>query len=259
MTINVAPERSTLSLPGARLRPELSAKPASAAAAESGPRAGGPGQAITLSRGAPEDLQAVRGLAAGLDQASSAADVALAATDAIRGLLGQLQEMSASARNTGAQRSEAFGALVNGIAEQAEAAGFGGVNLLNGSTQGGALRVPANLDGSGEVALTARDLRPGGALVPVTADQDPGAVLETVELALANVEVVREGLGREAKQVDAHRAFVGRLSDAVAGEPGVNMGVEGARLAALQLKQALSGQTLSVSNAGPQAVLSLFR
>jgi flagellin len=258
MTINVAPDRSTLSLPGARLRPDLAGSrlDAPASAKDTLPA---DARAVTVSRGAPSELHAVRGLAAGLDRASSVADVALAATDVIKGLLDQLRELSASARNTGGQRGEAFNALVNGIAGQTDAAGFGGVNLLDGSSTEGGLRLPANLDGSGEITLTARDLRPGGPIVLVSPDQDPAAALEAVELSLEAVRSVREGLGEEAKRVDAHRTFVGRLSEAVAGDSGATTGVEGARLLALQLKQALSGQTLSVSNAGPQAVLSLFR
>jgi flagellin len=187
------------------------------------------------------------------------ADVAMAATDTIQNILGRLREVSASARNSGAQRGEAFNGLVNQIAQQTEAAGFAGINLLDGSTPGGELRLPADLEGFGEIVLTARDLRPGGAYVLVSADQDPAASLEMIEQSLLNVGAVGQALGEQAKQVDAHRGFVGRLSDVVAGEPGVRMGVEGALLAALQLKQALSGHNLSLANAGPQAVLSLFR
>jgi flagellin len=256
--MNVAPERSTLSLPGARLRPEpggVRLNPSSTT--KEAPAA--KGATVDQASRPPFEGAAVRGLAAGLDQASSVADVALAAADIIKGLLEQLREVSVQARNTGALRGEAFNGLVEGIAEQTRAAGFAGVNLLDGSTAGGALRIPANLDGTGEIGLTARDLRPGGAFVLVVADQDPAAALDAIEQSLVNLDAVREGLGEEAKRVDAHRSFVGRLSEAVAGEGGADLGVDGARLAALQIRQTLSGNALSVSNAAPQAVLSLFR
>lgn len=257
MTINVAAERSTLTLPGARLRAEARAE----ARAGSGPgvreQQGGRAAPITIARAAPEGLSELRAVVTGLDRASSVADVAMAAADAIAGLLQQLRGEAASARD--GRGGAAFAGLTGRIGDQVRGATFDGANLLDGSMSGGALRLSPDGDGAGDVSLTARDMRPGGGVVTVSADQDPATALPDVEASLANVQAARDELRGEFTRLEAHRSFVGALSKALAGEPAVDLDAEGARLTALQLRQALGEQTLSISNAAPQAVLSLFR
>jgi flagellin len=67
----------------------------------------------------------------------------------------------------------------------------------------------------------------------------------------------------QADQIAAHAGLVAQASQAVqsSASSGVdpNLNDEGARLAALQLRQQLSGQNLSIANQAPQALLSLLR
>ncbi|MBW3617393.1 MAG: hypothetical protein KY446_06500 [Proteobacteria bacterium] len=250
MTISVSPERSTLSLPGLRLRPE------GAPTVRAGPDGfrNQPDQARANSAAAPRapaaEMGALKAATSGLDRASSVTDAALAAADAVINLLGQLREAVAADRP--AEAAQALGR----IDETAEGAGFDGVNLLNGSLPGGGLRVPAHADG--ELSVAGHDLRPGGPTVAVDLTADRTTALLQTEDALSGAEAARDQLRDDAKRVGAHRAFVGLLSEAVTGGKD-GLDVEGARLAALAIKQTLSGTSLSVSNGGPQTVLSLFR
>ena len=70
-------------------------------------------------------------------------------------------------------------------------------------------------------------------------------------------------LGAQAKQVEKHNLFVGKLMDSL--EVGIgnlvdaDMAKESARLQALQVQQQLGAQALSIANQAPQIILSLFK
>lgn len=252
MTINVNPERSTLSLPGARLRsdePTVRAGPNGVSTSSQQQRAA---PSVSVSRSAVADAGALRAATSGLDRASSITDVALAASNTVVGLLTQLRDAAA------AERGGDFAALLSQIDETVRGARFDGVNLLDGSTAGGVLRLNPDGDESSEIAITAPDLRPGGARVTVSSDSVPAASLGAAEASLSNAGAARDGLREDSKRVEAHRSFVGLLSNAVEGGTS-SLDVEGARLAALSIKQALAGTTLALGAGGPKTVLSLFR
>lgn len=253
MTISATPERSTLSLPNARLRPD------DGATVRAGPngivssqqqqqRPGLPPVSVQTSGSA--DLGALRAATSGLDRANSVTDVALAVADTVVGLLRTTREAVAGGRLT-----EAATAL-NDVETAIGAAGFDGVNLLNGSVAGG-FRVPAL--GDGDFSVAAHDLRPGGPVVNIEVHTDPATALSQAEASLAKAEGARGALQEDSNRLGAHRAFVALLSEAVSGGGKGSLDVEGARLAALQIKQTLGGTTLALSAAAPQSVLALFR
>jgi flagellin len=70
-------------------------------------------------------------------------------------------------------------------------------------------------------------------------------------------------MGVAAKRVENHEIFVGKLQDAITSGIGdmvdADLSVESARLQALQVKQQLGTQALSIANQAPQSILSLFR
>lgn len=253
-TIRVTPERSTLSLSANRLRTEDSRGPAGLGSKlpDAKPAAGAPAAPKTA------DAAALRATTLQLDRASSIADTTAAALGSLSDLLERLRDAATAARDSGTEAGPELRALSARITETVRGAAFDGVNLLDGSLASGAFRLPASADGTGELALTARDLTPGGPHVPFDLENDVFAV-EGAEAALADVGAFRGQLSEDAKRIDAHRSFVSVLADVVGGSGGGGLGIEGARLAALQLKQTLSGQTLSIANQAPQTVLSLFR
>ena len=88
-------------------------------------------------------------------------------------------------------------------------------------------------------------------------------VLARLDASIGNVNQALGNLGSQAKQVEAHYAFVSKLTDVL--ETGVgnlvdaDLAKESARLQALQVQQQLGAQALSIANQAPQIVLQLFQ
>jgi flagellin len=90
----------------------------------------------------------------------------------------------------------------------------------------------------------------------------------TTALGLINETINRLGTrlatwGAGAKRLDVHRTFVGKLQDALTNGIGsivdADLAKESAKLQALQVKQQLGVQALSIANSSSQTALSLFR
>jgi flagellin len=87
--------------------------------------------------------------------------------------------------------------------------------------------------------------------------------LSTIETAINTVKTALSKLGTAANQIQTQANFVKTLTDALTGGVGqlvdADLAAESANLQALQTKQQLGIQALSIANQGPGAVLSLFR
>ena len=87
--------------------------------------------------------------------------------------------------------------------------------------------------------------------------------LARVNASLANVNQALGDIGSQAKQIQAHNTFVGKLNDVLTAGVGnlvdADLAKESARLQALQVQQQLGAQALSIANQAPQIILSLFR
>ena len=90
----------------------------------------------------------------------------------------------------------------------------------------------------------------------------------TTALGLVNASINNLGTqlatwGAGAKRLDVHRTFVGKLQDALNNGIGsivdADLAKESAKLQALQVKQQLGIQALSIANGSSQTALSLFR
>ncbi|MGD9967274.1 MAG: flagellin [Hyphomonadaceae bacterium] len=70
-------------------------------------------------------------------------------------------------------------------------------------------------------------------------------------------------LGSQAKALEVQKTFLGKLSDSIVGGISnlvdADLAKESARLQALQVKQQLGAQALSIANSAPSIVLSFFR
>src|SRR5690606_35160815 len=70
-------------------------------------------------------------------------------------------------------------------------------------------------------------------------------------------------LGAASRQIDTQAGFVSKLSDVIEGGIGnlvdADLAKESANLQALQVKQQLGLQALSIANQAPQSIMSLFR
>ena len=218
-----------------------------------------------------------------LQRGQSVADTASAAGQAVSDLVTQLKakalaysDASNSLQDKAAYNQE-YKALYAQIASVTSNASFDGVNLIDGST--GAVSALANAQGSASIAIAHQDLTtsagpPAGALSGLPADlsaapadfTSPGTTTTTLALfdtGLQNVNNALATLGTGSKQLDNHLSFITKLQDSLTTGIGnlvdADVAKESANLTALQTKQQLGVQALSIANSAPQAILSLFR
>jgi flagellin len=232
------------------------------------------------------EVRAFEAVSQGLGRATSAADVALSAGEAVSDVFVQMREKALAA--TGATISatsrtaynDEFMALRDQVASILANAVFDGLNLLGGSPLGpppNDVSFPASTDGVQVVTLPILDFNL--ALSPTTLGGPPGIYVDTtqdltteinaqdalakitVSLDYINQELSR--LGTAAKRIDSHMNFVSRLSDSIIEGIGnivdANLASDSARLQALQVKQQIGTQALSIANQAPQSLLSLLR
>jgi hypothetical protein len=92
---------------------------------------------------------------------------------------------------------------------------------------------------------------------------DPAFALDAVDKAIAQVSGALQSLGAATNEIATQRNFVKSLTDALAGGVGVlvdaDLSNESANLEALQTRQQLGVQSLSIANREPAAILPLFR
>ena len=126
--------------------------------------------------------------------------------------------------------------------------------------------------GSNSLTVSGFDFRlgtAGQALALLTASLDistaaGGAVASNaIDDALTNLNKDLATLGSQSKALEVQKTFLGKLSDSI--EAGIgnlvdaDLAKESARLQALQVKQQLGAQALSIANSAPSIVLSFFR
>ena len=208
-----------------------------------------------------------------LQRGSSLIDVSLSAGETVADLLTQLKEKALAASDTSldtASRSalnEDFKAIRDQISKVVTNAEFNGANLLK--TGATAIAALANADGSSKLTVSAEIMALGGSIVTLAATATIGTVttataaIAVVATSLTNTTAALARLGTKAKSFETHTAFVSKLQDAL--DVGIgnlvdaDLAKESARFQALQTKQQLGIQALSIANQTPQTILSLFR
>ena len=226
-----------------------------------------------IAQGQRADIGALGAVKQSLDRGIAAVDVAMAAGETVSDLLLQMKEKALAATDASlktaarAALNEDFKALRNQIASVTSNADFNGVNLLKTGATG--FQALANAGGTSSLTVAAEVLALGGANVTVATTQSIDTLTKaTASLTAVNTSIDRVSaslarLGTQSKALTTHQTFVGKLSDAL--ESGVgnlvdaDLAKESAKLQALQTKQQLGVQALSIANQTPQLVLSLFR
>ncbi|MDB5429003.1 MAG: flagellin [Caulobacter sp.] len=228
----------------------------------------------SIAQGQRADIGALNAVKTSLDRATSIADVALTAGQSVSDLLTQVKEKVVAAMDPSldvASRNALnsdFQSLLRQIGQVVTNAQFDGANLLDGSLSTD-INFLANADGSGFITLGVKDMSFGGTIMTLASTATIGTsvdatnVLADIETSLANVDQSLGDIGAQARQIEAHNKFVGKLSDTL--ETGVgnlvdaDLAKESAKLQALQVQQQLGAQALSIANSAPQIVLSLFK
>jgi len=240
-----------------------------------------------LAVSAPQDNGAVwaiaqneRGTAGSLDsvmqslqRGQSTIQVATSAGTSVSNLLNQLKTLALTASDTSldptslAATNTQFKSVLGQITQIVTNSDFNGVNMIKSG--GTTVKALATASG-GVITVVAQDLSLGGAnLAGITALSSIGSVAQAtamvtkVNTAITATNSALGQLGTGATALQNQLTFVQNLQDTL--DTGIgnlvnaNLGKESAQLTALQTKQQLGIQALSIANQSSSVLLSLFR
>src|SRR6185312_9369379 len=204
----------------------------------------------------------------------SSVDVALSAGQSISDLMIEMKQKALAASDVSMDTAsrqalnEDFEALRDQITSIVNNAVFNGFNLIDGTATNG-ISVLASSDGTKRITVQGENLSLGGSIITVGAtssistQSSASAMIATVETSLNNVNSALARLGSGSKKLSVQATFVQNLSDTLTTGIGnmvdADMATESAKLQALQVKQQLGVQALSIANQSPQVILSLFK
>ncbi|MBN9588664.1 MAG: flagellin [Alphaproteobacteria bacterium 64-11] len=207
-----------------------------------------------------------------INNATSAVDVALSAGQSISDLLIQMKQKALSAADSSLDTASRqalnanFTALRDQITTIVKNAVFNGFNLVDGSTT--QITALASADGSRRITTSAQKLALSGTIVTVkststiSTQAKASTLVATIQSSLTNVNSALAKLSAGAAKFSIQGTFAQKLSDTLTQGIGnlvdANMAQESAQLQALQVKQQLGIQALSIANQAPQTILSLF-
>jgi flagellin len=226
-----------------------------------------------IAQGQRSQVSALGAVTDSLNRASSVLDVAVSAGQTISDLLNQMKAKTLEASDTSLSTSDRaalntdFQSMISQIKNAVTNASFDGANMIeSGGTTLYALSDP---QGNNKLTLQAQSLALGGANLAVSAGSSfttatqASALLTTINSSITSVNLAVSKLGTEANQVTQNLTFVSNLSDSLTTGVGnlvdADVAAESATLQALQTKQQLGVQALSIANSSSGNLLSLFR
>jgi flagellin len=208
-----------------------------------------------------------------LNRAQSTIDVAMSAGQQVADLLTQMKAKVLAASDTSLDTTsrtalnEDFKSLRDQISKVTQNADFNGINMVKSG--GTAIYALANDTGSSKLTVAAEDLSLGGTNVTLAASasfssaSSASALIGTVDTDITNVNTALTKLGTGSNALASHQKFVGSLQNSlttgISNLVDADMASESATLQALQTKQQLGVQALSIANQSTSIVLSLFR
>jgi flagellin len=208
-----------------------------------------------------------------LNRAQSTIDVAMSAGQQVSDLLTQMKAKVLAASDTSLDTTsrtalnEDFKSLRDQITKVTSNADFNGINMVkSGGTTVYAL---GNDTGSSKMTVLAQNLSLGGSNVTLTATASfatagaASAFITTIDTDLTNVNTALTKLGTGSNALADHLKFVKSLQNSlttgISNLVDADMAAESAKLQALQTKQQLGVQALSIANQSTSIMLSLFR
>jgi len=208
-----------------------------------------------------------------LQRTQSTIDVAISAGESISDILLQMKEKALAASDTTLDTTsrgalnEDFKSLRDQLAKAVSNAEFNGANMIK--TAGANMMALANADGTSKITVAAINLGLGGGNVGVLSTSTIGtvttatAMIATVKSSITAVSTALSKFGTGSKSVTAHLDFINKLQDSIDAGVGnlvdADLAKESAKLQALQTKQQLGIQALSIANISSSALLGLFR
>ena len=228
------------------------------------------GATYAIAQALRADVAGLNAAKNSLDRANSSLDVALSAGEAIGDLLLQMKEKAVAAADLGldttsrASLNADFTQLKAQITSIVATAEFNGINAVKNS--GNDIVAITDSKGTQTITVGAQDmsLTTGLSITKALDGQTNAASAVTeVDAAISTLNTSLATLGAASKRFSVSKEFVTKLSDAI--EVGIgnlvdaDMAKESANLQALQVKQQLGLQALSIANQAPGTILGLFR
>ena len=226
-----------------------------------------------IAQGQRAQVSSLTAVTDSLNRASSVLDVAVSTGQTVSDLLNQIKAKTLEASDTSLSTSDRaalnsdFQSLITQIKSAVGNASFDGANLISSGAP--PLYALSNPNGTTKLTLAAKSLALGGVNVTFSAGSSftsattASNLLTAINTSITNTNLAVSQLGTEANQVTSNLTFVSNLSDSLTTGIGnlvdADVAAESATLQALQTKQQLGIQALSIANAASSNLLSLFR
>jgi flagellin len=209
------------------------------------------------------------------DRASSILDTAIAAGESIMELLNEMKGKalagSLAGNSAAAQAALAadFAQLRDQITNVVANSSFDGANMISATPSSAVSLGDAAGTAGNNITITGISLALSSTTIPVTGTSALDTTANsTTALGFVNTSITNLGTqlatwGAGARRLEVHKTFVGKLQDALTNGIGsivdADLAKESAKLQALQVKQQLGVQALSIANTSSASALSLFR
>lgn len=225
---------------------------------------------FAIAQGIRAEIKSIFAVKQGIANGRGVSNVALAAATKISDILTDMKKKVIEGLNPGNTTEQQaiinsdYAELVGQVLKFVQNAEYNGRNLLNSGA--GNLNVISDTSGS-TMTVRAQDLE-GTAYSQLNAQSlanvtSASAALTQVNTVINTVNVALGQIGADSRSLDFQDNFLNSILDAT--EEGLgsivdaDMAVESAKLQALQVKQQLAVQALSIANSAPQVLLSLFQ
>ena len=212
-----------------------------------------------------------------LQRAQSTVDVAISAGQTISDILNQIKSKALAGADTSLDTTSRkalnndVSALINQIQKITSTADFNGTNIIK--TGGASIYALANAAGTTRLTVQGLLLGVGGtstttgitftASASFTTATTAATFLSLVNTSINQVNASVAKLGTGSNALATHLTFISNLQDSLTQGIGnlvdADVAKESANLTALQTKQQLSIQALSIANSSKTALLGLFR
>ena len=235
------------------------------------------GAVWAIAQNTRSDISSLDAVKDSIQRGQSTVDVAVSAGQTVSDLLNQMKTKALAAADTSLDTNSRtalandFVALRNQISKTIANAAFNGTNLLK--TGAASLTSLADATGAQKITVQAQVMgltaSSAGTIITFTVGTTfataaaASTVVSQLTASITNVNAAVAKLGTGSQALQTHLNFIGQLQDTMTAGVGnlvdADMAKESANLQALQSKQQLGIQALSIANSSKSALLSLFR
>ncbi|HEX3808069.1 MAG TPA: flagellin [Rhizomicrobium sp.] len=227
------------------------------------------GATYAIAQNMRADVAGYSAVTDSLNRGMSVVDVAMSAGQSISDLLIEMKQKAVAAADQSlsttdrAATNEEFTALRDQITTIVQNAVFNGFDLVDGSATGG-ISALASSDGSRHITVASENMSLSGLGISgaISTLATASSMIATIQSAITSVNSSLARLSAGSKKFSIQSDFVSKLSDTLTSGIGnlvdADMAKESALLTALQTKQQLGVQALSIANSAPEIALSLF-